>query len=233
MSRVSSAVAGFRPASMRIRSTSSAVRLRAARKAPVRVEHRIVTVFPGLVHQAALLAAGVIEKSRGAAVQPPLDPIGRREQTGPDPIDESAIAGARLVGAGEHHEQRRGIHPAAIPTEWNLAQRRHLPAPRLVHDLARLRIAKGRFLLCLSRGEKAQHTRGELRVDPQRLQRGDDRVASELSGKPRDACVRVRTGRQRGRQQREIRTRFVDPLIEEAPGRADPRALPQATLHAR
>ena len=66
----------------------------ATRKAPVRVEYRIVTVLPGLVHQAASLAAGVIEKSRGAAVQPPLDPIGRREQTGPDPIDERPSAGA-------------------------------------------------------------------------------------------------------------------------------------------
>ena len=86
--------------------------------------------------------------------QPPLDPIGRREQTGPDPIDERAIAGARLVGAGEHHEQRRGIHAAVIATEWNLAQRRHLPAPRLVHDFARLSIAKRGVLLGLSRGEK-------------------------------------------------------------------------------
>ena len=86
-----------------------------------------------------------------------------------------------------------------------------------MHDLARLGVAESRFLLRLGRGEKAKHARGKLRIQPQRLERRNDRVAPELGRKPWNAGVGIRAGREGRRQQHKVGVRFVNPLVEKWP----------------
>src|SRR6185312_4296256 len=46
-------------------------RERTTREPPIRVEHRILTISPGLIGQTALLAAGIVEKAGRAVVERP------------------------------------------------------------------------------------------------------------------------------------------------------------------
>src|SRR6185437_2145637 len=45
--------------------------------ASIRVKDRILAVFPRLVGQAGFLAAHVVQETRAALLEPPLDPLGR------------------------------------------------------------------------------------------------------------------------------------------------------------
>src|SRR5687768_9768373 len=73
-------------------------------RAPIVVKHRIVAVFPSLVHQAAR-ARRVSEKAISVCIAGTFDPPHRRLERGPETVDESKVAGARRVSAREHDEE--------------------------------------------------------------------------------------------------------------------------------
>src|SRR5439155_4430380 len=102
---------------------------------------------------------------------------------------------------------------------------------RLVHDLARGCILETRRLVRLMPCQKTQYSVSEPRIQPERLQRCDDGVTAKGRREPWDARIRVRSGSQLGRQQGEIGTRLVDPVIEKPRGAAQRRAT--ATHGAR
>ena len=73
-----------------------------------------------------------------------------------------------------------------------------------MHDLSGLGIVEGRCLDGLVRSQDAQNAARERGVEPERLQRRDDRIATEGRGKPRYAGIGVGSGRQFGRQERQV-----------------------------
>src|SRR3546814_7706086 len=98
--------------------------------------------------------------------------------------------------------QGRGVDDTVIEAERQLVQPRHLALAGLVHDLARGRVEERRGLVRLVLGEEGQDAARQAWVEPQRLQRGDHRVAAERRREPRDSRARVGTGRQVAGQQR-------------------------------
>jgi hypothetical protein len=90
-----------------------------------------------------------------------------------------------------------------------------------VHDLARRRVLEGRRLRRLMLGQIPQDPARQRRIEPEQLQRGDDRVAAEGGREPRDAGVGVRARRQLGREQGEIGAGPAEPLVEHAAGAPD------------
>ena len=126
----------------------------------------------------------------------------------------ATIGRAPVVRAGKHDEQRRRIDAAVVAAERDLAQRRHLAAPRFVQDLAGLGIARRVGLLRLRRGEKSQHAARDVRRDPQAFERRDDAVAAEGGVEPGHAGVGVEAVRRVRDQHVEIRRRAIEPGIE-------------------
>ena len=98
---------------------------------------------------------------------------------------EIEVGGARVVGAGQHHEQRRGVDAEVV---W-----RDVAAARLVEDLAGLGAVGGEAVRALRGREISQHVARDIRPQPQRLQRDDDGVAPEeprpARAGPRPECV--------------------------------------------
>ena len=147
------------------------------------------------------------------------------------------VAGALEVGAGQHHEQRRGIDAAVIAAERHLAQLGHLAAAHLVQDLAGfglvLRVERGRLLL----REEAQHAAGHGRVECEAQQGGDQRVAAEHRAEPGDAGVGIGAGRLLGDEHAQIVGRAVHRLREilvrrrDLGGAAGAGAQPPTGLH--
>ncbi len=151
-------------------------------------------------------------------------PTRRALQRRPQLVDQRHVAGAlREIGARQHDEKRRGVDPAVVERERHFAGGGHFALAHLVHDLAGRGVAERRVLARLIFGQKAQHAARKPRLQPQRLQRGDDRVAAERCRKPRDAGVRIGAGRRVGGQQAEIGKRTVDPGIEKRIARAHAR----------
>ena len=73
-------------------------------------------------------------------------------------------------------------------------------------------------------GEEAQHAARERRIDPQRLERDDQRIAAERRAEPRDPRVGHRPVRGRHGQHREIGRRAADPVVHLDARRRDQRA---------
>ena len=184
-------------------------------QAPVGMEHRVLRVFPALLYQAFVAAPAVFDEAVAVEVAVAVDPLQRQQHLRPDAADEFEVAGARVVGAGQQHEQRRGVHRAVVAAERNLAGGRHLALARLVQDLARLGIALRVLLGGLRGGEEAEHAARQRRVDPQELERSEDAVAPEGGGVPRYAGVRIGAGTQVGGEHREIGQRALDPQVDQ------------------
>ena len=197
---------------------------RPLRQATVVVEHRIVAVLPRLVDQAGVLAARIVEESsragsrvaaRSSLSRRPANSRCCRPACGRRCVVRTRLRASRRAAS---YPRRRSSGRTALRCSAAISPRRVscmiLPGceSRNAESSVRLR-----------RGEKAQHARGELRIEPERLQRRDDRVAPELRCEPRDAGVGIRAGRQRCRQQREVGARALDPLIEQ-PARSADRA---------
>jgi hypothetical protein len=74
-----------------------------------------------------------------------------------------------VVGAGQHHEERRRVERAVVAAEGHLAGRRHLAGPRLVHHLARLGVPAVVLAVRLRRREVPQRAARDRRIEPQAL----------------------------------------------------------------
>ena len=104
------------------------------------------------------------------------------------------VAGAVVVGGGEQEEQRRRVDAAVVARERHLAERGHLAAAHLVHDLAGLGVLGRIVAIRLSRGQEAQHAARERGVEPEHRVRRDQRVAAERRAEPGHPRVGERTG---------------------------------------
>ncbi len=83
-----------------------------------------------------------------------------------------------------------------------------------MEDLAGLGVARGIERVGLGRGQVTEHAAREVRVNPQRLQRGNDAVAPERRAEPRHTRVRIVAVRGRARQHAQVGRRTPHPLIE-------------------
>ena len=181
------------------------------------------------MHQPLRRLAVVLHETVAVAIAVAVDPVKGRLDVGPERSNKFQVAGSLVVGAGQQHEQRRGIHAAVVAAKWHLAQLGHFSAARLVQDLARLGVLFGNHLHCLGRGQVSQHTAGKARPQPQALQRRDDSVAAKRRVEPRHARVGVQAGGQLGGHHVQVGDGPVDPGIDLSVGRlhvAAPGAVP-------
>ena len=98
-----------------------------------------------------------------------------------------------------------------------LADPGHLPGPKLVQDLAGLGVPPRIVLGGLVRGQHLECLDRELRPERQRLERGDERIASEQRREPWHAggdvaLIRARTVVD---QQAQVRDRALDDEVEQ------------------
>src|SRR5437870_351191 len=89
----------------------------------------------------------------------------------------------------EDNEEWRRVHGPVVGDEGNLAAGRHLPAPELVKNTARLLVGERIVMGSLVTGEEPQGTPGHLWLERQHLERRDQAVASEGRHIPRNARV--------------------------------------------
>src|SRR5262245_3606567 len=115
---------------------------RPLRQAAVGVENRILGIFPALVGETALGRAVVFEKAVAIGISGAVDPGERGLDRGPQLHDDSVVAGALGIDAGEHDEERRRVDAAVVEAEGDLAQRRHLAFAHLMQNLSRLRVRR-------------------------------------------------------------------------------------------
>ena len=85
-------------------------------------------------------------------------------------------------------------------------------------NFSRLRIVGLVEAVGLRRCQIFENPTGDSRVDPERLQRGDDAVASERCTEPRHARIGIRPMRRIGHQHAEIGARAANPLVEALAG---------------
>ena len=166
----------------------------------------------------------VLHEAVAVQVAEGVDPAQRRQQVGPDRLQQGRVAGAAPVGGGQHQEQRRGVHGAVVAAEGDFAGVRHLAGARLVQDLARFGVAFGIGLGGLAGGEEAQHAARGRRVDPQVFERGQDAVAPEGGGVPGDAGEGIGAGGQLRGEHRQVRHRAVQPQVDQRIGGAEAAA---------
>ncbi len=201
------------------------------REAAVGVEDGILAVLPALVGQARVLPALVVDQAIAVGVAVVIHPFDRSQQVRPQAVDEFQVAGAVGVGARQGHEQRRGVDPAVVAAEGQLAQGGHLAPAGLVHDLAGLAVAELRGFGRLGRGQVAEHAAGQGGVDPQHLPGGDDGVAAELGREPGDAGIGIGAGRQVRDQERQVGPGLLHPLVEQPARGLDPGPVPALGAH--
>src|SRR5262245_37339573 len=155
------------------------------------MKYRVVRVLPSLLHQARLRLPCVLHEAVAVAVAVPVDPIQRALDVWPEPAEHLAVAGAIVVGARPNDEERCGIDAAVVRPERHRAQARHLAAAGFVQDLPGLGVLFLVDAVGLRRSEVLEDAARDTGVEPQRLQRGDDAVATERRAEPRDAGVWV------------------------------------------
>ena len=179
------------------------------------MKDRVVGVLPTLVDQAVLVGAMIFDKAVAIGVARSVDPAQRRFDVGPKLAQRLDVAGVLGVEASQHDEQRCRVHTSVIQFERNLPQRGHLTATHLVQDFSGLSVGEGIGFFGLIGGQPPQHAFGDAGITPQHLHRRDDPVAAKRGRVPRDAGVRIRTLRRRGRQDREVRHRAAHHLVED------------------
>ena len=157
----------------------------------VGMEDGVVGVFPALMHEAADGVPGVLDEAVAVGIAPAIHPLEGALDVRPELAREREISRPFEVRAGENDEERRGVDAPVVPAEGNLAEVGHLAAPRFVEHLARLGVAKRVGRPRLMRRQEAQHAAGRRRIEPQKLQGGEDAVPPEGRAEPRHAGERV------------------------------------------
>jgi hypothetical protein len=180
----------------------------------VGVEDRVLGVPPTLLDETPRRLPVIFDESVTVPVAPRIDPVERRLDVRPERLEESVVAGAIVVGRGEHDEERRRVDAAVVPPERDLAERGHFPLARLVEDLPGLGVVLGVELARLRLGEVGEHALRERRIEPERLQGRHDPVASERSAEPGHPGERVGAGRKGRRHHLQVRRRAPQPRSE-------------------
>ena len=106
-----------------------AQRQRPLREPAVGMEHRVRRTLPAVLRRRRA-ARPRLDEAVAVDVAVHVDPAQRRGDRRPQLGDEIEVGGARVVRAGQQHEQRRGVDAEVV--------RRDVAAARLVEDLAGL-----------------------------------------------------------------------------------------------
>ena len=183
---------------------------------------RVARVLPGLVCEPVRRPACVLHEPVAVEVAVVVDPGERCPGGRLQLADERVVARPAPDLGEEHEEERRGVDRAVVDREPRL---RGLAAPQLVEDLAGLGVDRRVVLGRLEGGEGAQRGRRELRSEQHRLERGDQRVATEEGHEPRHAGrgQLVRPLRPLQAERREVGERPLVAPLELRPLRAEPR----------
>ena len=192
--------------------------------------NRVVRILPALVREAFLAHAVIFDEIVAVGVGRPIDPAERRLDRRPQFLQRGEVAGAVEIKSRERDEQRRCVDAAVVALERDLAQRRHLAAAHLVHDLAGLRVVRRVDDGGLGRGKPAQHAARHARIEPQHFDRGDDAVAAERRRIPGDAGVGIRPLRRLGYQHVKIGHRAAQHFVEHVVRRGDGGGVARGAL---
>ena len=209
---------------------------RRLRQRPVVKALGVARVLPRLVREPARRPALVLDEPVAVAVAVLVDPPERAQRGLLELAHQRRVVGP-APDLGEQDEVERGrVDGPVVGAEPVLGG---LAGPKLVDDLARLRVDVGVVLSRLELGEHLERRPRELGPEQQRLQTGDERVAPEDGHEPRHP---------RGRQpphpaaaahpeRREVRDRLQEAAREVVPVAADLRdaKLPggERLAHAR
>src|SRR5262245_14789096 len=159
------------------------------------MEDGIPRVLPPLLDETGRRLTRVLDEAVAIAIAVAVDPRQRPIDVWPDVREELAIAGAFDIRARQDHEQRCRVDTAVIASERDLAEPRHLAAARLVQNLSRLGVTLFVDRVSLCGREVLEYAVRDSRIDPERLQPGDDAVATERRAEPRHASKWIRTVR--------------------------------------
>ena len=183
-------------------------------KRAVGVKDGVVGILPALMDQAVGRLPVIFDEPVAVGIAVLLDPAQGRLDVRPQLLDERAIGRPLVVGAGQEHEERRGVDAAVVFAERHLAKSCHFAAPRFVQDFAGLGILLREHFGGLGRCQIREHPLRKLGAHPQTLERGDDAVAAEGRVEPRNAGIRIGSARQLGRQHVQVGHRPVDPGVD-------------------
>ena len=133
---------------------------------------------------------------------------------GPEPLHELGVIRPFVVRPEEHQEEWCRVDAPVVQPERDLARRRHLARARLVEDLARFRVLLGindaRLPVCQVR----QDPFGDRGIHPERLQCGNQPVATKRGAKPRYPSVGIGARVLRRQHQIQVGGGLIDPRIE-------------------
>jgi hypothetical protein len=167
--------------------------------------------------------ARVLHEPVAVAVAALVNPGERSHDVRPQPDQELDISGAIEIRTGQHHEQRRRVHAAVVAAERHLAEASHLAAAGLVQDLSRFGVLPRVHVIGLRRRQVFEDAARDARVDPERLERGDDAVTAERRAEPGHSRIGILAVRRRRHQHPQIGGRSAEPVIEAFAGAFDHR----------
>ena len=154
-----------------------------------------------------------------------VDPVEGSHDVGPESLNRFQVAGSLEIRTRQQDVERRGVDAAIVLAIGHFLEIGHLTVTGFVEDLAGLGIFfpidDGR----LGRRQILEDTPGEVRPDPEALERRDETVAAERRVEPGQARVRVWPGWQAAYQHMQVGDGPVKPGIELSIDRREP-ALP-------
>ena len=148
---------------------------------------RVPGVLPALVFEPVGIAPLVFDVAVAVAIAVVVDPVHRGARLGLQSAHQLAVARPALVFLQQDQEQRRGVGGAVVGRVRRVLEGGHLAEAQLVRDLAGLRVAEGVVSAGLEQGQRPQRRGRQLGHERQRLEAGDQAVATEDGHEPGQA----------------------------------------------
>ena len=181
----------------------------------VLVEHAVLGVTPTLVAEPVGAAGLIVEQAVAVVVAEVVDPAERGLDRVAQVLEQRQAA-APLRVLGEQAEEQRGrVDGAVVAGQGDRPERRQLPRPQLVDHLARLLLVHGVDTAAEAIREHAERLLGHRGVPGGGLERGDQAVAAEERGEPRDAGGVVGVAVERRAQHLQVQQRALEHAVEQ------------------
>ena len=168
--------------------------------AAVAVQHGVAGIPPALVAQPGARAALVFDEAVAVEVAALVQPLERRVDRVAAVVEAVEVAGPHRELRHEQQPERCGVDRPVVRRVRDGAHAGQLPAPQLVHDLARLLLAEGTVLPALAALQKAHRRLRPAQVEEERLETDEHQLAPERRREPRHAghgdALAVDLGRQ-------------------------------------
>ena len=144
-----------------------------------------------MIGEPPLGCAVIFEKAVAIEIAGTVDPGERGFDCRPQLDDNGVVSGPLRKKPGQHYEQGRSVDAAVVKAERHFAERRHLAFAHFMQDFSRLRVRCVLVRRRLKRGKPPQHTLRDARIEPKRLEGGDQSVAAERGRVPGNASVGI------------------------------------------